>query len=686
MALFTAQIKTLKGEALAAKALGGQSMEFTRIGMGDGQLSGQSPAELEGLIGEKVSLPVAESYREDNSTWTVGAPFDNKDLSIGFYWREVGVYALDPDEGEILFSYASAQDAPDYIPPLTGGRWEKRIYVSEKVSSSANVTVDASKSVLYAPKEDLEKHVSDRTNPHKVTADQAGAAPSSHLESKGHMFPATASLTSSGALELTGDLPADKDGLTVQFVSPAAATDGLQMKFAGSDALYPILTTGEGKEPIQAGAWDQGVPVTLTVSGGSCFFKGGGAGFPAGWSEKGQGIAWDDITKNSPIVQREYGKIEDGLQALPGPDVLPTNNGVGCAFSPDESYLAVATYSSPFIIIYKRNGDTFTKLPNPAVLPTGSAERCTFSPGGSYLVVTHNRSPSLTIYKRAGDTFSKLPNPVGLTTGGMRGCSFSPDGNYLAVAQTGSPYLAIYKRDGDTFTKLPNPANLPKGNGLICNFSPGGNYLAVTHDESPYVTIYKYSGDTFTKLPNPEVLPATYGWDCSFSPDGNYLTLALSTSPSLTIYKRDGDIFTKLPNPANLPKGGGRSCTFSPDGNYLVVGYINSSPFMIIYKREGDIFTKLPDPKVPPTGNGLGVAFSPDEHYLAVAHAVSPYITIYLNEQKTYVHTLNDINKEYFAYAPKGKIGVAKESKPAGELVQATLFPALYNLTDEGGN
>ena len=88
-----------------------------------------------------------------------------------------------------------------------------------------------------------------------------------------------ASLSPSGTLELTGGLPAEKDGLTVQFVSPAAATDGLQAKFAGSDTLYPILTTGEVKEPIQAGAWDQGVPVTLTVSGGSCYVSsGGGAG------------------------------------------------------------------------------------------------------------------------------------------------------------------------------------------------------------------------------------------------------------------------------------------------------------------------------------------------------------------------------------------------------------------------
>lgn len=67
-----------------------------------------------------------------------------------------------------------------------------------------------------------------------------------------------------------------------------------------------------------------------------------------------------------------------------------------------------------------------------------------------------------------------------------------------------------------------------------------------------------------------------------------------------------------------------------------------------------------------------------------MGHLYSPYLTIYLNKQKTYIHTIDEINKEYFAYAPKGKIGVAKESKAAGELVKATLFPALYNLTNQG--
>ena len=685
MALFTAQIKTIKGEALAAKALGGQSMEFTRIGMGDGQLSGQSPAELEGLIGEKVSLPVAESYREDNSTWTVGAPFDNKDLSIGFYWREVGVYALDPDEGEILFSYASAQDAPDYIPPLTGGRWEKRIYVSEKVSSSANVTVDASKSVLYAPKEDLEKHVSDRTNPHKVTADQAGAAPSSHLESKGHMFQVTATLTPAGALELSGDLPAEKDGLTVQFVSPAAATDGLQMKFAGSDALYPILTTGEGKEPIQAGAWDQGVPVTLTVSGGSCFFKGGGAGFPAGWNEKGQGIAWDDITKNSPIVQREYGKIEDGLQALPGPDVLPTGLSLSCDFSLDGNFLVVGHMDSPYITIYKRNGDTFTKLPDPSVLPGGNAYDCAFSPDGGYLAVAHMGSPYITIYKRSeGDRFVKLANPAILPPGEGLACTFSHDSTYLVIGSSESPSFIIYKRNGDIFSKLPNLPNLPSGWGYCSTFGFESTYLAIGAGMSPYFAVYKRTGDTFAKIKNPVEMPREQVDSCVFSLDGVYLALGHHGTPYITVYKREDDNFTKLQALPSPPSNTVYGCNFSSDNNYLALTY-DDPPFLSIYRREEDSFVKIPDlPEL--TGRGADCVFSQRGGYLAIGYAKSPYLTIYLNEQKTYIHTLNDINKEYFAYAPKGKIGVAKESKPAGELVKATLFPALYNLTNEGGN
>ena len=84
---------------------------------------------------------------------------------------------------------------------------------------------------------------------------------------------------------------------------------------------------------------------------------------------------------------------------LSNPSELPTNNALGTAFSPDGNYLSVCHYDSPFITIYKRSGDTFTKLPNPSTLPTGNGYGTAFSPDGNYLSVADSASPYITIYK-----------------------------------------------------------------------------------------------------------------------------------------------------------------------------------------------------------------------------------------------------------------------------------------------
>jgi len=324
----------------------------------------------------------------------------------------------------------------------------------------------------------------------------------------------------------------------------------------------------------------------------------------------------------------EGGSSWDSATKLANPDVLPTGTGRGASFSPDGNYLAIAHDSSPFVTIYKREGDTFTKLANPNVLPPNVGRGASFSPDGNYLAIAHYLSPYVTIYKRNGDSFTKLANPDVIPTGNGWGASFSPDGNYLAIAHESSPFVTIYKRNGDSFTKLANPDVLPTGTGRGASFSPDGNYLAIAHFSSPFVTIYKRNGDSFTKLANPDVLPTSAGYVASFSPDGNYLAIGHNISPYVTIYKREGDTFTKLVNPDVIPTGIGWGASFSPDGNYLVIVHTNS-PYVTIYKREGDTFTKLANPDVLPTGNGNGASFSPDGNYLVIAHFNSPYATIY---------------------------------------------------------
>ena len=260
-----------------------------------------------------------------------------------------------------------------------------------------------------------------------------------------------------------------------------------------------------------------------------------------------------------------YSYYADVFSNRPNPDVLPTGQGNGCAFSADGVYMAVAHAVTPYLTIYKRSGDTFTKLANPATLPTGTAWNCAFSADGVYLAVVHTTTPFVTIYKRSGDTFTKLADPTTLPTGESLGCAFSADGMYLAVAHDVTPFITIYKRSGDVFTKLANPTTLPTGTGCICAFSPDGVHLAIGHVATPYLTIYKRSGDVFTKLANPTTLPTGTGNGCSISADGTYLAVAHTTTPFITIYKRSGDTFTKLANPATLPTGDGRSCAFVPD-------------------------------------------------------------------------------------------------------------------------
>jgi Tol biopolymer transport system component len=219
---------------------------------------------------------------------------------------------------------------------------------------------------------------------------------------------------------------------------------------------------------------------------------------------------------------------------------------------------------APFLFIYKRNGDTFTKLANPAILPPGQGRGVAFSPDGTYLAVAHTNSPFITIYKRSGDTFTKLANPANLPPNATN-ATFSPDGTYLVLTLSVSssndtnPRIFIYKRSGDTFTKLDDPAEVAPGSVFNADFSNDGTYLALAHFVSPRILIYKRSGDTFTKLPDPETVLPGNGRGVSFSGNGTYLAVAHDNLPRLTIYKNEIDTniskannLIDVPNATNL--------------------------------------------------------------------------------------------------------------------------------------
>ncbi|MBO8136812.1 MAG: hypothetical protein H0Z40_01540 [Desulfotomaculum sp.] len=141
MGAFGGLILTNKGRALQSKAQTGTQLNFTKVKIGDGELSGQSILELNDLISPKMDLSILELKTMPEGKASLKSFLSNEGLSSGFYWRELGVFAQDPDEGEILYCYGNAGENAEYIPAGGGADVvEKYINIVTIVDNASNVS------------------------------------------------------------------------------------------------------------------------------------------------------------------------------------------------------------------------------------------------------------------------------------------------------------------------------------------------------------------------------------------------------------------------------------------------------------------------------------------------------------------------------------------------------------------
>jgi hypothetical protein len=111
---------TAKGRALQAKVEAGAVMTITKLKIGDGTLgSGQNVDVLTDLLAPKKTLGISALTPLESGVCKITAVVTNAGLTAGFYVRELGVFAQDPDLGEILYAY-TADGSPDYLPAEGG--------------------------------------------------------------------------------------------------------------------------------------------------------------------------------------------------------------------------------------------------------------------------------------------------------------------------------------------------------------------------------------------------------------------------------------------------------------------------------------------------------------------------------------------------------------------------------------
>jgi len=159
---------TNRGKALQAKAQAGTQLNFTSIAVGDGQLSGQAIADLTALIHEVKSITLNKFKTLPGGKAVVGGVLSNQDLQTGFWWRELGLFAQDPDLGEILYCYGNAGELAEYIPSPGGAEiLEKQVDIVSIIGNAQNVSASIEQSLIYATVQDVQV-IETALNAHKA--------------------------------------------------------------------------------------------------------------------------------------------------------------------------------------------------------------------------------------------------------------------------------------------------------------------------------------------------------------------------------------------------------------------------------------------------------------------------------------------------------------------------------------
>ena len=144
MAQFNGMNITNAGRDIIAKAITGKTLKFTRGVAGSGFLpDGTDINTLENLISPVREMEIVEIEMTGHTgTAKVVVRLSNKELQTGFFIREVGLFAEDPDSGqEILYGYCYSGNLADFMPASDGpDPMYYRLNLTVIVDQAKNVT------------------------------------------------------------------------------------------------------------------------------------------------------------------------------------------------------------------------------------------------------------------------------------------------------------------------------------------------------------------------------------------------------------------------------------------------------------------------------------------------------------------------------------------------------------------
>lgn len=164
MAQFRTMILTDRGRDLLAKIVAGSSgVSFTKVSLSSQSYADDGIPALTALDGVEQTVEVSRVTKTSAAAVKIEAAIDNLNVTQGYSLAAIGLYATDPDLGEILYGVAGA-DVAGYVPAYNGVT-VSGVYVNLTTSvnnaSNVNLQVNPAATATIADITALQEEISD---------------------------------------------------------------------------------------------------------------------------------------------------------------------------------------------------------------------------------------------------------------------------------------------------------------------------------------------------------------------------------------------------------------------------------------------------------------------------------------------------------------------------------------------
>jgi len=167
---------SLKGIALIAKALAGRCrIHYTRVAAGKGAIpEGMTPKTMDEPPDYVMDAMISEVTNPIDGECQVTVQISSADVEAGFYVTGLLLYAEDPDEGEVPFTYLVLENEPEWIRPassIVGKLATFDVIAAVGDVDTVSATIDPNALVTYRKLKELIDALGTRQLPITIPAD-----------------------------------------------------------------------------------------------------------------------------------------------------------------------------------------------------------------------------------------------------------------------------------------------------------------------------------------------------------------------------------------------------------------------------------------------------------------------------------------------------------------------------------